>query len=64
MITETQFEEQYARNSGTTIDKLHELGLFAVPCDCEQEGCEGWAMMTKENIKTHSELYIMPPAGK
>lgn len=39
------FEEQYARRSGTTVLRLHRAGRFGAPCDCEEEGCEGFQMM-------------------
>jgi len=57
-LTEDQFEKRYAKKSGITIKKLHRLGLFAVPCDCGDDKCEGWAMITKKNLKDHIELYL------
>ncbi len=39
-----EFEKQYAEASGMTVDQLHELNLHAIPCDCEETGCQGWAM--------------------
>jgi hypothetical protein len=57
-MTETEFEKAYAKNSGLTIKRLHELGQFAVPCDCEEEICEGWVMVSRNTVKDHVKLYI------
>ena len=27
-----------------TVDQLHALGFYAEPCDCGEDGCEGWEM--------------------
>lgn len=43
-MTQDEFEEGYAQRSGTTVDHLHGLGLFSIPCTCGEEGCEGWQM--------------------
>ena len=41
MIKE-EFERYYADNSLMTVEDLHGHGLFAIPCDCVEEGCQGW----------------------
>lgn len=43
-ITKEQFEIRYAHVSNKSIEEIKEMGLTAVPCDCEQEGCMGWQM--------------------
>jgi len=45
-ITREAFEERYARESGMTVEKLRELSFEVVPCKCDYEKCEGWAMQT------------------
>lgn len=57
-ITRQEFEVGYARRSGLTLDSLYSLGLAGAPCDCGEEGCEGWQMIhvselrwTMENIE-------------
>lgn len=45
-MTRQEFEQQYADNGGITIDTLHKLGLYAVPCNCEEEDCLGWRMQS------------------
>ncbi len=43
-----EFEKGYAERSGITVEKLHELGYYGIPCDCDYELCEGWQMTNKE----------------
>ena len=43
-MTAEEFEAAYAARSGMTVAFLHENGLYAEPCDCGEEICEGWAM--------------------
>lgn len=38
---ETFFHE-YAARSGTTVERLRELGRDVFPCDCDAPECEGW----------------------
>jgi len=57
-MTKEQFERGYAKRSGISLEEYHKF-LVALPCACEQEGCEGWASVSNnpESIKTHQELY-------
>jgi len=58
-MTQSEFIKQYCENSNLTEERLNELGLFAMPCDCKQsEDCKGWAMKTREELKAHIELYL------
>lgn len=43
-MTKDEFEEGYAQRSGHTLDRLHELGMYAELCDCGEEDCQGWQM--------------------
>lgn len=43
-MTKDEFEQGYAERSGLTVQELHEMGRYAVPCNCGYEGCSGWAM--------------------
>jgi hypothetical protein len=47
-ITADEFEAQYAERSGLSIAELRALGRVVVPCDCREEGCEGWQQMSRE----------------
>lgn len=42
--TRDEFEQSYAERSGLTIDELHGMDLYAVPCNCGEDGCKGWQM--------------------
>ena len=56
-MTLEEFEEQYAKNSGVTVEWLHEQNQHGVPCDCGLDGCQGWRMMTiSEAIEDRTEL--------
>lgn len=52
----------FCTNSKITEKQLEELGLFAIPCSCEQSDCRGWAMITMENIRNHIKLYCNLPS--
>lgn len=43
-MTKEEFEQQYARNSGYSLEKLKKLGMHAVECACGFDVCEGWNM--------------------
>ena len=43
-MTKEDFERQYALRCGFTVELLKELGLEALPCDCDYVQCEGWIM--------------------
>lgn len=43
-VTADEFEAAYAERSGITVGQLHAQGRYAEPCDCGEDGCEGWAM--------------------
>lgn len=44
-MTRDEFETGYAERSGITVEWLHEYGRWAAPCDCGEDGCEGWLML-------------------
>lgn len=43
-MTLEEFEARYAAESGVTAAQLRSLGLYPAPCDCGEDGCEGWQM--------------------
>jgi len=57
-ITQSEFISTYCYRSKIMERALNKLGTFAVPCDCDEENCQGWAMVSRENLKTHCNLYI------
>ena len=56
--TQSEFIKSYCENSNITEERLNELGQFAVLCECEDDSCPGWCMVSKRTIKDHVELYI------
>jgi hypothetical protein len=45
-MTLDEFEAAYAANSGITVEQLHRLGRHAAPCDCGDDMCVGWQMIS------------------
>lgn len=52
-MTREEFERGYATLSAVTVDYLYSKGLRAYPCDCSEEGCEGWQMLTEQQAKLY-----------
>ena len=50
-MTEKEFLERYAKNSGVTVEFLIKSGLIPMPCDCGEGTCQGWQMRSKEWIE-------------
>lgn len=55
-MLQSEFIKQYCRQSKITEKELLELGLFAVPCNCEEDDCDGWCMLNKEGLDDHVKL--------
>jgi hypothetical protein len=53
------FEKRYCNRSNITRDYYNE-NFITLPCNCNQEGCSGWACVTNNDIsiKAHCDLYI------
>lgn len=47
-LTADEFERAYAERSGVTVEWLRKQGLTVRPCDCGEEGCEGWQSVSQE----------------
>ena len=46
-ITKEAFIKGYCERSKVDWETLQRLGQIAIPCDCEDELCEGWQMIDK-----------------
>lgn len=46
--TAEEFMAGYAKRSGVTVEWLKER-MTVRPCDCGEEGCEGWQMVSYEH---------------
>lgn len=49
-MTKEEFELQYVKNSGVTVEWLREHGRVAKPCDCGDPSCQGWQMARSEEV--------------
>ena len=47
-MTRDAFEKNYAKRSSMTVEALYALGLRAEFCECGEDGCPGWKMMSKK----------------
>ena len=55
-MTKDEFEKGYAERSGITVERLHKLGRFATPCDCDSMDCFGWQMTHKPQVPNTYEF--------
>ena len=47
-ISAEEFEREYAERSGVTVEWLREHGRVVRPCDCGEDGCEGWKSVSAQ----------------
>ncbi len=62
-MTQSEFWKSYLAGSKLTEERAHELGLFAMPCACSYEGCEGWQAMRLSFLRDmvkEIDLYNFP----
>ena len=50
-MTKGEFEADYAKRSGSTVEALKKLGLDSYACQCGDPTCKGWVMLTKESAE-------------
>ena len=63
-MSRTEFVRRYAKNSGISdewailglIAPTRESRMIALPCDCGEDGCEGWAMLGIESVLHHLQF--------
>ena len=58
-MTKEEFEANWATGSGFSIQDLRDLNIWAIPCDCNAPGCQGWQMYTQEYTKWGGSLRCM-----
>lgn len=51
-ISREQFIEEYCVESGISWDELSQWRV-AVPCDCGEDVCKGWAMVPRPAVEDH-----------
>lgn len=52
------FTAEYARRSNVTVEFLEENGKRAFPCACGEEGCKGWAMLSRDTWSDPDALWL------
>ena len=57
-MTQSEFIKQYCEKSKTSEKELNDNGLFAVPCNCSEDNCKGWAMESFASLFDHLSLNI------
>jgi hypothetical protein len=64
-MTEEEFADAYAKRSGVTVEWLREHGREARPCDCGEDGCDGWQMahVIEETYMTRNTTPNIAPNG-
>ena len=63
-MTAQEFALAYAERSGVTVDWLREHGREVRPCDCGEDGCEGWQMAHIEHLQWAVSQGIATPMEK
>ena len=48
-MTREEFIQGYCERSNVTWDELSKFRA-AIPCDCGEEGCHGWQMVSKSYL--------------
>ena len=56
-MTRDEFIDGYCARSNITRAQMKEFGFMAVPCDCGEESCQGWAMIHNDNPVYGTEGY-------
>lgn len=47
IVTQSKFIKGYCERSFQSEEALNQYGLYAIPCKCNNENCEGWQMTTE-----------------
>lgn len=60
-LSQSEFIKNYFKDRENPDDiekRYNELWQFAMPCDCWRDWCQWWAMVSREYVLTHIELYV------
>lgn len=60
-MTRQEFEAQYAAKSGVTLQWLWDEGQISLPCDCGEEGCQGWQMRAWASLDEWDLQFVPEP---
>lgn len=63
-ITLKQFEKRYIKRSRMTREDYNEYRV-TLPCNCGEDGCEGWASVGKPPDIIHDHtIFFFPPINE
>ncbi len=48
-MSKDEFIARWLARYGGTVEDLAKLRISAYPCNCGEDGCQGWAMFGTEN---------------
>lgn len=57
-MTADEFEAAYAARSGLTVEKLRALGRIVAPCNCGDQGCDGWQSTTQARVDDEARYRV------
>lgn len=57
------FEKGYCERSGISREFYNE-NYVTLPCDCDYEGCEGWACINNDPVSIHAHNHEWDEMGK
>lgn len=77
-MTLEEFEQQNAERRGVPLEQLRQFGYYAIPCICDEPGCEGWQMVRRDRrlldylekgipirvVDLAEALHVYPRAGR
>ncbi len=54
-MTKKEFIKRYAARSRVSVDFILQR-MSACPCDCKEDNCKGWQMLTPDGVVVQEEL--------
>ena len=59
-ITKEEFIRYYAAHSALTLEELWRIGRRPQRCQCGEDICQGWQMISRECAESEIELGRLP----
>lgn len=59
-MTQSEYIKRFIHKSGDVSEAdWNAQGMFAVPCRCIDENCQGWQMVSFDNAIAHLKTYVL-----
>jgi len=55
-MNKEEFIKGYCERSGFPFEWFKHQGMDAYPCNCGEDGCEGWQMIFEETAKMNMKV--------